>query len=185
MASLMKENSGGGPTGEMAEVRPATSVWRSMWSCTCIATVLLEQPFLPKFKLGFQNLVICCRDILLSFSSSSSNSDDKHQHETPPSQSQSSSSMSFYIDDVLASLKGTTPFRKPSLFDSNTCAADSPTRKVDFLEEIDKNLSAYRRSSAQPLPSSLLAISFQQLYKRNVLPQADPWSSSTEDASKT
>lgn len=130
--------------------------------------------------------MICCRlYILLSFSSSSSSSDDKHQHETPPSQSQFSSSMSFYIDDLLVSLKGTTSFRKPSLFDSNTCAADSPTRKVDSLEEMGKNLSTYRRSSAQPPPSSSLAISFQELYKRNVLPQADPWSSSTEDASKT
>ncbi|KAI3737536.1 hypothetical protein L2E82_27540 [Cichorium intybus] len=65
---------------------------------------------------------------------------------------------------------------------SNTTTADAPTQKVDSLEEIRKNLSAYGRP--QPPPSSTPAISFPELYKRNVLPQAGS-GSIFEDASKT
>ncbi|KAI3684337.1 hypothetical protein L6452_33560 [Arctium lappa] len=123
---------------------------------------------------------------------SSSNSDDNHEHRTPPSQSQSqsqsqsSSSMSSYFNDVKASLRRTSPPQLPprrsSLFDSNPSAGDAPSRMVG-LDEIRKNLSEFRRSSVKPPTSSPPTVSFQELYKRSVLPQADLGSSS-EDSSK-
>lgn len=118
---------------------------------------------------------------------SSSNSDDNHENGTPPSQSQSSSSsMSSYFNDVKASLRQTapphSPPRRPSFLDSNPSAGDAPTRKAG-LEEIRKHLSEFRRSSVKPPTSSPPTMSFQELYKRNVLPQANPGSSS-EDSSK-
>ncbi|XP_024972567.1 uncharacterized protein LOC112511254 isoform X2 [Cynara cardunculus var. scolymus] len=115
---------------------------------------------------------------------SSSNSDDNHENGTPPSRSQSSSSMSSYFDDVKASLRQTAqpplPPRRPSLLDSTPRAGDAPTRKVDSHEEIRKHLSEFRRSPVKPPTSSSPTISLQELYKRNVLQQAGPGSSSED-----
>ncbi|KAJ9559706.1 hypothetical protein OSB04_004866 [Centaurea solstitialis] len=116
---------------------------------------------------------------------SSSNSDDNHEHRTPPP------SVSSYFTEVKASLRQSPPpssqnRRPPPLPDSNR--TDTPlNRKVESLEEIRKNLSEFRRASNKPPPpasSPPPTISFQELYKRNVMPQAEPGSGFT-DGSKS
>lgn len=114
-----------------------------------------------------------------SSSSSSSNSDDNDQNRTSQSQSQSQS----YFSDVKASLKQTAQStqqpRRPSFFNSPPGTREDPTQKVASLEEIRKNLSEFRRRpSVQPPQSSTPVISFQELYKRNVMPKADTGSAS-------
>ncbi|KAI3521185.1 hypothetical protein L1887_10646 [Cichorium endivia] len=111
-------------------------------------------------------------------SSSSSNSDENDQNRTSQSQPRSSSSPSDYFSDVKASLKQPPPsaqhHRRPSFSGSNPNPREDSPQKVSSLEEIRKNLSEYRRrSSAQPPQSPAPVISFQELYKRSVMPKAD------------
>ncbi|KAI3766198.1 hypothetical protein L2E82_16250 [Cichorium intybus] len=110
--------------------------------------------------------------------SSSSNSDENDQNRTSQSQHRSSSSPSDHFSDVKASLKQPPPsaqqHRRPSFSSSNPNPREDSTQKVSSLEEIRKNLSEYRRrSSVQPPQPPAPVISFQELYKRSVMPKAD------------
>ncbi|CAK9169745.1 unnamed protein product [Ilex paraguariensis] len=110
------------------------------------------------------------------------------------SQSQSQASFSSYFSDVKASLKHQSPPqppRKPFSLSSPSNPPQAPPSKVAAsLEEIRKNLSEFRRRSAAPLPDdksqsssqSSRHISFQELYKRNVISKGED--SNTNEASK-
>ncbi|KAK9282280.1 hypothetical protein L1049_005194 [Liquidambar formosana] len=101
----------------------------------------------------------------------------------PPPSSQSQPSFSSYFSDVKASLRQQQPPPpKPSPnFSKTPISTPRPPTKIASLEEIRKNLSEFRRrSGADPPPpsqssppSSSLQISFQELYKRNVIGKPD------------
>ncbi|KAJ9680334.1 hypothetical protein PVL29_019603 [Vitis rotundifolia] len=117
------------------------------------------------------------------FSSSSTSNDADNNNPSPPSSSSSSSSssLSSYFNDVKASLKQPPqPPRKSSSFSSSSPSSSPPlSSKIASLEEIRKNLSEFRSRSSVPNPSpsqqssSSSPISFQELYKRNVIPKPE------------
>ncbi|XP_059660286.1 uncharacterized protein LOC132306755 [Cornus florida] len=108
----------------------------------------------------------------------------------PQSQSQPHSSFSSYFSDVRSSLKQSPPPpqqrqpRKPFSPSSST----PNTTKVASFEEIRKNLAEFRRRSSvpppggQPSPPQSQSISFQELYKRNVISTGE--GSNTAEANK-
>ncbi|KAI7986618.1 30S ribosomal protein S15 [Camellia lanceoleosa] len=138
------------------------------------------------------------------FSSSTSDSNVEDQN-TPssspspspspsPSQSQSQSSFSSYFSDVKASLKQQQSPQQQYRQQPSKYSLSSPKTpsKVASLEEIRKNLSEFRRRSAVPTPGDKSSsssspplppsqpISFQELYKRNVISKGE---NSTNEAS--
>ncbi|KAL6996674.1 hypothetical protein U1Q18_006803 [Sarracenia purpurea var. burkii] len=148
--------------------------------------------------LGSKRRTIRNPKFLHFFSSSTPDSNAEDQNppssspSAPPSQSQSQpqpqpqSSFSSYFSDVKASLKQQPPQqqqrqpRKPfTLF--STPSSPQPASNVASLEEIRKNLSEFRRRSAAPPPDDKSSspppfsqpISFQELYKRNVISKDD------------
>ncbi|KAA8541964.1 hypothetical protein F0562_023116 [Nyssa sinensis] len=119
------------------------------------------------------------------FSSSTSDPDveDQKNNSSPPSQSQPS--FSSYFSDVKASLKQESPQprqpRKPFSFSSTPSSSPNPS-KVASLEEIRKNLTEFRRrTAASPHDDH---ISFQDLYKRNVIPKDEESNSETSQGGK-
>ncbi|KAF8409024.1 hypothetical protein HHK36_005096 [Tetracentron sinense] len=109
---------------------------------------------------------------LFSSSTDSNGGDDKDT----PSPSPPPSTPAF--SDVKASLRQSPPPRRvfPSPSRESPSFSSMKPSKVASLEEIRKNLSEFRRRSAAPLPdetssssSSSQTISFQELYKRNVI----------------
>nr|GEW17685.1 hypothetical protein [Tanacetum cinerariifolium] len=87
-----------------------------------------------------------------------------------------------FFTDLKSSLKQpqqSQPPHRPSFFNSNP-NPNSTSQKVASLEEIRKNLSEFRSRSAvtPPPPSSSSSsqsppISFQEMYRRNVMPKPD------------
>ncbi|XP_076886354.1 uncharacterized protein LOC143536194 [Bidens hawaiensis] len=84
---------------------------------------------------------------------SSSNSDNINNNNNKPQS---------HFSDVKSSLKNPT---RPS----------DPTKKVASIEDIRNNLSKFSREpSVQPPSSAAKAISFQELYQRNLTPKPEP-----------
>ncbi|XP_010265700.1 PREDICTED: uncharacterized protein LOC104603378 [Nelumbo nucifera] len=111
------------------------------------------------------------------FSSSSPDSDDgddKKDIQSSPSTP--------YFSDIKASLKQASPprrFPQSPPKDIPPLATAKPS-KIASLEEIRKNLSEFRRRSSPPPPdekpsssSSSETVSFQELYKRNVVEKSE------------
>ncbi|XP_062092600.1 uncharacterized protein LOC133798363 [Humulus lupulus] len=124
---------------------------------------------------------------LFSTTSSSNPVDPDDQNEQSKS-STSESSFSSYFSDVKASLKqqqSTSPPLPRNFISPHPSQFTTNSSKVSPLEEIRKNLSEFRRRSVVPRPTDLnqapspttssgsLNISFQELYKRNVLGKAE------------
>ncbi|OMP01482.1 Ribosomal protein S15 [Corchorus olitorius] len=119
---------------------------------------------------------------LFSTSSNNPNNNDESSSNGRNSDN-NSSSFSSYFSDVKASLKQQPKERPPSPFSRNPTNPSVPTSNpipvAASFEEIRKNLSEFRRRSAVPPPTdssptqsqsqSQPSISFQELYKRNVL----------------
>lgn len=133
--------------------------------CETLVSLMAATALLCARRSRNPNLTFNCR----FFSSSSRSNDAGGDSPSLPSSSYSSSSTSSYLSDVKASLK--QPPRESPSFPS----APSPSLSSK-LEEIRKNLSEFRpRVSGttpslprQPSPSP--PISFQEIYKRNVIP---------------
>ncbi|KAL5574505.1 hypothetical protein UlMin_016204 [Ulmus minor] len=121
--------------------------------------------------------------IRLFSTSSSSNSGDPTDENDQSNSSPSQSSFSSYFSDVKANLKhqqSTSPPQPTRSTFPNPSFSNSPP-KVTSLEEIRKNLSEFRRRSSPPPPDEASSppspsasnspqnISFQELYKRNVI----------------
>ncbi|CAH1430374.1 unnamed protein product [Lactuca virosa] len=140
------------------------------------AIILHFRPLRHRHLLLLQNATSSLR---FSSSSSSSNSDDNDEKGTSQSQSQSqpqsSSSSSDYFSDVKASLKQTPQQpRRSSSFSSNPSPRDESTQKLSSMDDIRKSLSGYTRVQPPPPPQPKQpVISFQELYKRSVMPKAD------------
>ncbi|XP_073039158.1 uncharacterized protein [Primulina eburnea] len=117
------------------------------------------------------------------FSTFSDPSPDSPGPETDPERQSTSSS---YFNDVKASLRRESPpymrpqmQRKPFSF-SNSTPLQSPPSKITSLQEINKNLSEFRRRSAVPPPSSSdQPPSLQELYIKNINSQTDGSNSTT------
>ncbi|KAJ6326206.1 hypothetical protein OIU78_013329 [Salix suchowensis] len=125
--------------------------------------------------------------IHLFSSSSTTPSDDPTVSEPQQQQQQQQqSSLSSYFNDVKASLKQQNPENRPNSLPSSkptystNQSFSKPTNNVASYDEIRKNLSEFRLRSSDPPPrdpnsassqdpSSKQHISFQELYKRNVL----------------
>ncbi|KAL2554888.1 S15/NS1 [Forsythia ovata] len=111
------------------------------------------------------------------------------------SQTQNQSPFSSYFSDVKASLQKESSFQNRSQIPRKTLSfskstPQTPPSKIASLEEIRKNLSEFRRRSAVQPPSSSAAspsshsgqpISFQELYKRNVLSKTEESGSTSSD----
>ncbi|KAF9686240.1 hypothetical protein SADUNF_Sadunf03G0138200 [Salix dunnii] len=120
------------------------------------------------------------------FSSSSTTPSDDPTVSEPQQQQQQQSSLSSYFNDVKASLKQPKPENRPNSPPSSkptystSQSSSKPTDNIASYDEIRKNLSEFRLRSSDPPPrdpnsassqdpSSKQHISFQELYKRNVL----------------
>ncbi|KAK3005647.1 LOW QUALITY PROTEIN: hypothetical protein RJ639_017538 [Escallonia herrerae] len=129
-------------------------------------------------------------NLLYFFSSSSSSStpnpDDQNATASPPPPPpRPQSPFSSYFSGVKASLKQQPPpphHRQPrppnSPPSSSSLFSGEPDSKAPSLGEIRKNLTEFRRRyAAPPPPSSPLSpsrpVSFQELYKRNVIPRGE------------
>ncbi|KAJ4955799.1 hypothetical protein NE237_012582 [Protea cynaroides] len=119
---------------------------------------------------------------LFSSSSSSSSSpppsDESNDGEgKKESSSPSTPLFSSYFSDVKSSLKQSSSPRRVSPYSSKETPSFTAQKhsKVASLEEIRKNLAEFRLRSAAPPPSekSSQAISFQDLYKRNVIEKSE------------
>ncbi|KAK6942132.1 Ribosomal protein S15 [Dillenia turbinata] len=129
----------------------------------------------PRRKISIQN-----PSFLHFFSSSSdsnSNVEDSSSPQSPSHSSSSSSSFSSYFSDVKASLKKNSQPPPPPRrqFSPLSKAQNSPPNQpsnFDSLEKIRNNLAEFRRRTSPPSPQSPSSspISFQELFKRNVLP---------------
>ncbi|KAL2479977.1 Mitochondrial/choloroplast ribosomal protein S15 [Abeliophyllum distichum] len=112
------------------------------------------------------------------------------------SQTQNQSPLSSYFSDVKASLQKESSIKNCSQLSRKTLSfskstPQTPPSKITSLEEICKNLSEFRRRSAvQPQSSSAALppshsrkpISFQELYKRNVLSKTEEFGSTSLDS---
>ncbi|XP_042511568.1 uncharacterized protein DDB_G0271670 [Macadamia integrifolia] len=118
-----------------------------------------------------------------SFSSSSSSSSSSPESNDGEDKKESSSTPSFssYFSDVKASLKQpSAPRRVPpsSPRETPSFTAQKPSR-TSSLEEIRKNLAEFRLRTAAPPPnekpssSPSQVVSFQELYKRNVIEKGE------------
>lgn len=116
---------------------------------------------------------------LFSTSSDSNGGEDKKESSSP-----SPSPASSYFSDVKASLKQSSPPRRvsppPSSPPTDFPSFSPKPSKGSSLDEIRKNLSEFRLRSSVPPPSptssssaSSQTISFQELYKRNVIEKRD------------
>ncbi|KAA8541963.1 hypothetical protein F0562_023115 [Nyssa sinensis] len=119
------------------------------------------------------------------FSSSTSDPDvqDQKNKSSPPSQSQPS--FSSYFSDVKAIIEQESPQprqpRKPFSFSSTPSSSPNPS-KVASPEEIIEALTEFRRrTGASPHDDH---ISFQDLYKRNVIPKDEDSNSETNQGGK-
>ncbi|KAG8379750.1 hypothetical protein BUALT_Bualt07G0121800 [Buddleja alternifolia] len=111
---------------------------------------------------------------------------------TPPPSPSPEPSISSYLSDVKATLRREPPPqnrpqtpRKPLSFSNPTPHQTPPPSRVDSLDEIRRNLSAFRSRSAPPPPSSGQYISLQELYKRNVIPNSDASNTTTSSDSNS
>ncbi|XP_043701755.1 uncharacterized protein LOC122652149 [Telopea speciosissima] len=120
--------------------------------------------------------------VVQRFSSSSSSPPESNDGEDKKeSSSPSTPSFSSYFSDVKASLKQSSAPRRVSLSSSKETPpfTSQKSSKIASLEEIRKNLAEYRLRSAAPPPnekpssSPSQAISFQDLYKRNVIEKSE------------
>ncbi|XVF24703.1 hypothetical protein REPUB_Repub13aG0150300 [Reevesia pubescens] len=111
---------------------------------------------------------------LFSTSSNHSNNDDDNNSSNNPL------SISSYFSDVKASLKQQQQHQhneRPRIPTNPSTPTSKPISMSASLQEIRKNLSEFRRLSAVPPPTessstpsqSQPRVSFQELYKRNVL----------------
>ncbi|KAG6781481.1 hypothetical protein POTOM_014390 [Populus tomentosa] len=131
------------------------------------------------------------------FSSSSTTPSDDPSVSEPQQQQQQKSSLSSYFNDVKASLKQQNPENRPNsppsskpTYSTNQ-SFSKPTSNIASFDEIRKNLSEFRLRSSDPPPrepnsapsqepSSKQQISFQELYKRNVLARSTGGSGTTQ-----
>ncbi|KAK2982841.1 hypothetical protein RJ640_021331 [Escallonia rubra] len=137
---------------------------------------------------------------LLHFFSTSSTPNPDNQNATalpPPPPPQPQSSFSSYFNDVKASVKQQRPpphNRQPShpnsAPSSSPLFADKPAAKAASFEEIRKNIEKYRRGSATPQPPSSSSsfppsqpVSFQELYKRNVISRGEEQQQQSQQSS--
>ncbi|KAL7586461.1 uncharacterized protein LOC111904040 [Lactuca sativa] len=135
------------------------------------AIILHFRPLRHRHLLLLQNATSSLR----FSSSSSSNSDDNGTSQSQSQPQSSSSSSSDYFSDVKASLKQTPQQpRRSSSFSSNPSPRDESTQKLSSMDDIRKSLSGYTRVQPPPPPQPKQpVISFQELYKRSVMPKAD------------
>ncbi|EEF31913.1 uncharacterized protein LOC8283083 [Ricinus communis] len=144
------------------------------------------------------------------FSTSSSQNDNASlsppsQEQQQQQQQQQQTSFSSYFSDVKASLKqqqqDPQSQNKPNFPPLRTPASISkPTSKIASLEEIKKNLAEYRLRSSVPPPTESSSfnttfsdqqqrqtqhISFQDLYKRNMIGKSENFSGSDNGSNKS
>ncbi|XP_021906482.1 uncharacterized protein LOC110821075 [Carica papaya] len=121
---------------------------------------------------------------LFSTSSTDQNPPNDAESAGSPAGPSSQSSFSSYFSDVKASLKE-RQHQKPQRSSSNSASNNPTSRKVVSLEEIRKNLSEFRRRSTVPSPTesnSQPHVSFQELYKRNVIAKSEGSGGTTADS---